>query len=46
MAIPVGERHGAQELLLIEKDEAGRVDSRAVLGVAFVPLIDRPPGSA
>jgi protein-L-isoaspartate(D-aspartate) O-methyltransferase len=46
MAIPVGERYGLQELMLIEKDQAGRVDSRAILGVAFVPLIDHPPGSA
>lgn len=44
MAIPVGEPYGSQELILVEKDQAGRIDSRAVLGVAFVPLVDRAPG--
>ena len=43
MAIPVGEPYGLQELMLVEKDEAGRVEHRAILGVAFVPLIDRSP---
>ena len=46
MAIPVGEQYGVQELMLVEKDQAGRIDSHPVLGVAFVPLIDRPPGAA
>ena len=30
-----------QELMLIEKDAAGRTEVREILGVAFVPLIDR-----
>ena len=46
MAIPVGEPYGLQELMLVEKDEAGRVERHAVLGVAFVPLIDRSPTPA
>jgi protein-L-isoaspartate O-methyltransferase len=46
MAIPVGERYDLQKLMLVEKDQAGRTDSRVILGVAFVPLIDRPPGAA
>jgi protein-L-isoaspartate(D-aspartate) O-methyltransferase len=46
MAIPVGEPYGLQELMLVEKDEAGRVEQHAVLGVAFVPLIDRSPAPA
>jgi protein-L-isoaspartate(D-aspartate) O-methyltransferase len=41
MAIPVGEPHGPQDLMLVEKDEAGQVTSHAVLSVAFVPMIDR-----
>jgi len=39
MVIPVGEPGGAQDLRLIEKDAAGAVRSRAVLDVAFVPLV-------
>ena len=38
MVIPVGPRHGDQELLLITKDAAGTVTRRVVLSVAFVPL--------
>lgn len=38
MIIPVGPRHGDQELLLITKDAAGTVTRRTVLPVAFVPL--------
>lgn len=43
MAIPVGAPGGRQELMSIEKDPHGEVTSRAILGVAFVPLIDRSP---
>jgi protein-L-isoaspartate O-methyltransferase len=46
MAVPVGEQYGLQNLMLVEKDEAGRTDGHVILGVAFVPLIDRPPGAA
>ncbi len=38
MVIPVGPRHGDQELLLVTKDAAGTVAQRTVLPVAFVPL--------
>ncbi len=38
MVIPVGPRHGDQELLLITKDAAGTVIRRGILPVAFVPL--------
>lgn len=38
MAIPVGEPWGDQELRLLEKDAPGKVTSRRVLSVAFVPL--------
>jgi protein-L-isoaspartate O-methyltransferase len=39
MTIPIGPRHGDQELLLVTKDAAGNVTRRGVLPVAFVPLI-------
>ena len=45
LAIPVGKPHGRQELRLIEKDAEGGVESRVVLAVAFVPLVDREPAS-
>jgi protein-L-isoaspartate(D-aspartate) O-methyltransferase len=38
MAIPVGDTPWAQNLLLIEKDSDGRVATRTLLGVRFVPL--------
>ena len=43
MAIPVGAPGGRQELMLVAKDEHDQVTSSTILGVAFVPLIDRPP---
>lgn len=39
MVIPVGERFGPQDLLVVEKDEAGATFERSVLPVAFVPLV-------
>jgi len=38
MVIPVGPRHGDQELVLLRKNAAGEVTQRNVLPVAFVPL--------
>jgi protein-L-isoaspartate(D-aspartate) O-methyltransferase len=38
MAIPVGSRFSVQQLVLVEKDEAGRMTTRQLLPVAFVPL--------
>lgn len=38
MVIPIGPRHGDQELLLVTKDAAGNVIRRSILPVAFVPL--------
>jgi protein-L-isoaspartate(D-aspartate) O-methyltransferase len=38
MAIPVGSHFSVQQLVLVEKDEAGRVTTRQLLPVAFVPL--------
>ena len=40
MAIPVGLPYSHQELMLLGKDEQGATHTRAVLGVAFVPLVD------
>lgn len=42
LVIPVGRRHG-QELLLIDKDEAGGLHQRRTLPVAFVPLTGGAP---
>ena len=41
MAIPVGASAWTQNLLLIEKDEAGEVTTRNLLPVRFVPLTGR-----
>ena len=41
LVIPVGEPHMRQELLLLTKDMQGHTDVRDILGVAFVPMIDR-----
>jgi protein-L-isoaspartate(D-aspartate) O-methyltransferase len=38
LIIPVGSRFMTQQLLLVEKDEAGEVTTRHVLPVRFVPL--------
>ena len=38
MVIPVGEPYGEQELRVLHKDTEGKVTSRNVLSVAFVPL--------
>jgi len=41
LVIPVGEPHMRQELLVLRKDTQGQTDVRDILGVAFVPMIDR-----
>ena len=38
LVIPVGAKHGYQELLLVEVDENGEIRKRSVLPVRFVPL--------
>jgi len=40
LVIPVGERYGHQDLILVAKDADGVLHPRPVLGVAFVPLVD------
>jgi protein-L-isoaspartate(D-aspartate) O-methyltransferase len=39
MIIPVGQYYATQRLVLIEKDEAGEIEQRDVMSVAFVPLV-------
>lgn len=40
MAIPIGEPHGFQELILVRKNAQGQIWEQPVLGVAFVPLVN------
>jgi protein-L-isoaspartate(D-aspartate) O-methyltransferase len=40
LVIPVGRRYGRQELLRVTKDADGALHEKAILGVAFVPLVD------
>ncbi len=39
MMIPVGSVYGVQNLILVEKDDAGRVRTRNLLPVRFVPML-------
>jgi protein-L-isoaspartate(D-aspartate) O-methyltransferase len=39
LVIPVGERFGRQDLMLVEKGADGALHEKTILGVAFVPLI-------
>jgi protein-L-isoaspartate(D-aspartate) O-methyltransferase len=41
LVIPVGQPYSYQELMLVSKDNTGQISSRSVLGVAFVPLIEK-----
>lgn len=41
MTIPVGEPFGRQALMLVSKDDEGNTHTRDILGVAFVPLIEK-----
>ena len=42
LVIPVGNRYAGQDLKVIRKDEAGRIEERSVLPVIFVPLTGTP----
>lgn len=44
MIIPVGPVHAAQRLVVVEKDAQGKVTTRSVLPVTFVPLTGGPRG--
>ncbi|WP_455234646.1 protein-L-isoaspartate(D-aspartate) O-methyltransferase [Thiogranum longum] len=41
MVIPVGLPYSYQELMLVEKDAQGETRTRSILGVAFVPLVEK-----
>ena len=41
MVIPVGQAYFHQELILLEKLEDGETKTTSILGVAFVPLVDK-----
>jgi protein-L-isoaspartate(D-aspartate) O-methyltransferase len=41
LVIPVGPVGGVQNLLLLEKDAAGRTTTRSIIPVRFVPLVKR-----
>jgi protein-L-isoaspartate(D-aspartate) O-methyltransferase len=41
MVIPVGQAYFHQELMLLEKLENGETKTTTILGVAFVPLVDK-----
>lgn len=40
MVIPVGRPYTNQELMLVEKDDAGKIKKKDVLGVLFVPFVE------
>ena len=42
MVLPIGPVHATQRLVLVEKDQAGKVKTRSVLPVQFVPLTGGP----
>lgn len=42
MLIPVGSPAGTQQLILVEKSAGGKVSTRSLLPVAFVPLLRSP----
>jgi protein-L-isoaspartate(D-aspartate) O-methyltransferase len=44
MIVPVGRVWDVQDLQLIEKDAAGRVSTRSVIPVRFVPLVKKRDG--
>jgi protein-L-isoaspartate(D-aspartate) O-methyltransferase len=44
MIIPVGSAGGVQNLILVEKRADGKVSTRSLLPVAFVPLLRSPTG--
>ena len=46
MIIPIGPVHATQRLVVVEKDASGKVRSRSVHPVKFVPLTGGPRGGA
>lgn len=45
LVMPFGRPHMTQDLLLIQKDLSGKLNSRNILQVAFVPMVDENPDS-
>ena len=45
MVIPIGPVHSTQRLVIVHKDEEGKVKTRSVLPVRFVPLTGGPRGA-
>ena len=43
LVIPVGQPYMHQELMLVTKDEQGNTKVKNILGVAFVPMVDKKP---
>lgn len=41
LVVPVGPVHDVQDLRVIEKDQSGRVKTRSVIPVRFVPLVKK-----
>ena len=39
MVIPVGRQYGYQELVLVRKDDAGRIERERLTPVRFVPMV-------
>jgi len=42
LIVPVGPVYGNQELMVVEKDQNGKVSRRSVLPVRFVPMVEEP----
>jgi protein-L-isoaspartate(D-aspartate) O-methyltransferase len=42
LVAPVGPAFSAQELVVVQKDAEGRMQSRSVLPVRFVPMVEKP----
>jgi protein-L-isoaspartate(D-aspartate) O-methyltransferase len=40
MVIPVNNAFYSQDLLIVEKDEAGNIDTKKTIPVRFVPLVE------
>jgi protein-L-isoaspartate(D-aspartate) O-methyltransferase len=42
LVIPLGQPYSAQELMVVEKKPNGEIETREILDVAFVPLVEVP----
>jgi protein-L-isoaspartate(D-aspartate) O-methyltransferase len=46
MVIPIGEAYEIQHLVVVSKDKAGKVTTRQVLPVGFVPMTGKIQGGS